>query len=111
MPARTPLLSDRRLRIEADLAAVTHETNELRAFCLDIHPAYGKRIIETMMEMENKVFLNVSSFEEKLGSVNQTVRTLVAQSANDCLALAQEAIGNKMSGLDSRMIGLNKKTR
>ena len=95
--------------MEAGLADLSDDMQQLRLFCLDIHPDYGKRIITTMQEMEQKVYLNVSSFESKVSDINKTVRTLVAQSANDCLALVQDAIGTKMAGLDSRMIGLNKK--
>ena len=109
MPPRTPPIADRLQRLEDKLASLTEETNELRLFCLDIHPDYSKRIIATMQEMERKVFLNVSTFEKQVGDINKTVRTLVAKSASDCLELVQSSISSKMAGLDSRMIGLNKK--
>ena len=109
MPPRAPLITDRLSRMEASLAALTEDMQQLRLFCLDIHPDFGRRIITTMHEMEQKVYLNVTTFESKVSDINNTVRSLVAQSANDCLALVQDAIGSKMSGLDSRMIGLNKK--
>ena len=109
MPPRTPPIADRLQRLEDKLAAFTEETHELRLFCLDIHPDYSKRIVTTMQEMEQKVFLNVSAFEKQVGDINKTVRTLVAKSASDCLELVQSSISGKMAGLDSRMIGLNKK--
>jgi hypothetical protein len=84
-----------------------HSVLDLRV--RDIRPDYGKRIILTMQEMEQKVFLNVTTFDKKLEEINQTVKSLVAKSANDCLTLVLDAVGNKMSGLESRMIGLNKK--
>ena len=109
MPPRAPLITDRLSRLEAGLATLTDDMQQLRLFCLDIHPDFGRRIITSMHEMEQKVYLNVTSFESKVSDINKTVRTLVAHSANDCLALVQDAIGTKMAGLDSRMIGLNKK--
>ena len=109
MPPRTPPIADRLQRLEDKLAALMEETQELRLFCLDIHPEYSKRIIASMQEMERKVFLNVTTFEKQVGDINKTVRTLVAKSASDCLELVQSSICGKMAGLDSRMIGLNKK--
>jgi hypothetical protein len=59
--------------------------------------------------MEQKVFYNVSTFEERLEDINKTVKQLVTQSANSCLELVNSAISTKMAGLDSRLIGLNKR--
>ena len=109
MPPKSPPIADRIQRLEDKLAALAEETQELRVFCLDIHPLTSKRIIKTMEEMEQKVFLNVTAFEKQVGEINHTVKTLVAKSASNCLELVQSAIGTKMAGLDSRMIGLNKR--
>jgi hypothetical protein len=59
--------------------------------------------------MEQKVFYNVTTFEERLEDINKTVKQLVTQSANSCLELVNSAISTKMAGLDSRLIGLNKR--
>ena len=109
MARRPMLIAERLQRLEQSLSDISDEVQELRQFCLDISPEYSTRIITTMQEMEKKVFLNVTNFESRLGEINQTVKQLVAQSANDCLALVQSALGSKMAGLDSRMIGLNKR--
>ena len=68
VPPRAPLIADRLSRIEAGLAALSDEIQQLRLFCLDIHPEYGERIITTMQEMEQKVYLNVTSFESRLAT-------------------------------------------
>ena len=65
------MMADRTQRIEAALKAQADELQELRLFCLDIHPYYSKRIIQTMQEMEQKVFYNVSTFEERLEDINK----------------------------------------
>ena len=103
------MMADRIQRLEAAQKAQADELQELRLFCLDIHPDYSKRIIQTMQEMEQKVFHNVSTFEERLDDINKTVKQLVTQSANSCLELVNSAISTKMAGLDSRLIGLNKR--
>ena len=103
------MMADRLQRLEAAQMAQANELQELRLFCLDIHPDYSKRIIQTMQEMEQKVFHNVSTFEERLDDINKTVKQLVTQSANSCLELVNSAISTKMAGLDSRLIGLNKR--
>jgi hypothetical protein len=103
------MMADRIQRLEAAQKAQADELQELRLFCLDIHPDYSKRIIQTMQEMEQKVFHNVSTFEERLEDINKTVKQLVTQSANSCLELVNSAISTKMAGLDSRLIGLNKR--
>jgi hypothetical protein len=109
MPPRPFMMADRIQRLEAAFNAQAEELQELRLFCLDIHPDYSKRIIKTMQEMEQKVFHNVSTFEERLEDINKTVKQLVTQSANSCLELVNSAISSKMAGLDSRLIGLNKR--
>jgi hypothetical protein len=62
-----------------------------------------------MLQIEQKVLFNVTTFEDRLEGINKTVKQLVSQSANDCLALVKDSIASKMSGLDSRLIGLNKR--
>jgi hypothetical protein len=62
-----------------------------------------------MLQIEQKVLFNVTTFEDRLDGINKTVKQLVTQSANDCLALVKDSIATKMSGLDSRLIGLNKR--
>jgi hypothetical protein len=103
------MMADRIQRLEAAQKAQADELQELRLFCLDIHPDYSKRIIQTMQEMEQKVFHNVSTFEARLEGINKTVKQLVTQSANSCLELVNTAISTKMAGLDSRLVGLNKR--
>jgi hypothetical protein len=109
MPPRPPLLTDRIQRLEVSVKALNDELHELRLFCLDLHPDYSKRVIDTMLQIEQKVLFNVSTFEDRLDGINRTVKQLVTQSANDCLALVKDSITSKMSGLDSRLIGLNKR--
>ena len=109
MPPRPPLLTDRIQRLEASVRAVSEELQEMRLFCLDIHPEYSKRVIDTMLQIEQKVLHNVTTFEDRLEGINKTVKQLVAQSANDCLDLVRESIATRISGLDSRLIGLNKR--
>jgi hypothetical protein len=109
MPAKALPFSERLLRLEAAINAQSKELQEMRLFCLDIHPEYSKRIIDSMQEMEQKVFQNVSNFEGRLEEINQTVKKLVTKSANDCFALVNEALSSKIAGLDSRLIGLNKR--
>jgi len=103
------LLTDRIQRIEVSVKALNDELQELRLFCLDLHPDYSKRVIDTMLQIEQKVLFNVTTFEDRLDGINKTVKQLVTQSANDCLALVKDSIATKMSGLDSRLIGLNKR--
>ena len=103
------MMADRIQRLETAFKAQAEDLQELRLFCLDIHPDYSKRIIKTMQEMEQKVFYNVSTFEDRLEDMNKTVKQLVTQSANDCLDLVNSALSSKMAGLDSRLIGLNKR--
>ena len=81
MPAKALPFSDRLLRLEASINAQSKELQEMRLFCLDIHPEYSKRIISSTQEMEQKVFKNVTSFESRLEEINQTVKKLVTQSA------------------------------
>ena len=109
MPPRPPLLTDRIQRLEVSVKALNDELQELRLFCLDLHPDYSKRVIDTMLQIEQKVLFNVSTFEDRLDGINRTVKQLVTQSANDCLALVKDSISSKMSHLDSRLIGLNKR--
>ena len=109
MPPRPPLLTDRIQRLEASVKALSEELQEMRLFCLDIHPEYSKRVIDTMLQIEQKVLHNVTTFEDRLEGINRTVKQLVAQSANDCLDLVKESIATRISGLDSRLIGLNKR--
>ena len=109
MPPRPPLLTDRIQRLEASVKALSEELQEMRLFCLDIHPEYSKRVIDTMLQIEQKVLHNVTTFEDRLEGINRTVKQLVAQSANDCLELVKESIATRISGLDSRLIGLNKR--
>ena len=109
MPAKALPFSERLLRLEAAINAQSMELQEMRLFCLDIHPEYSKRIIKSMQEMEQKVCQNVSNFESRLEEINQTVKKLVTKSANDCFALVNEALSSKIAGLDSRLIGLNKR--
>jgi len=109
MPPKAPPIAERISRLETNFLSLSSEIQDLRMFCLDIHPEHSKRIIATMQEMEQKLFLNVSAFDKKMADINQSVKVLVAQSANDCLSLVLDEVGSKMSGLDSRMIGLNKK--
>ena len=109
MPPRPPLLTDRIQRLEASVKALSEELQEMRLFCLDIHPEYSKRVIDTMLQIEQKVLHNVTTFEDRLEGINKTVKQLVAQSANDCLDFVKESIATRISGLDSRLIGLNKR--
>jgi hypothetical protein len=109
MPPRPPLLTDRIQRLEISVKALNDELHELRLFCLDLHPDYSKRVIDTMLQIEQKVLFNVATFEDRLDGINKTVKQLVTQSANDCLALVKDSITTRMSGLDSRLIGLNKR--
>jgi len=109
MPPRPPLLTDRIQRLEASVKALSEELQEMRLFCLDIHPEYSKRVIDTMLQIEQKVLHNVTTFEDRLEGINRTVKQLVAQSANDCLDLVKESNATRISGLDSRLIGLNKR--
>ena len=109
MPPRPLLLTDRIQKLEASVKSLNDELQELRLFCLDLHPEYSKRVIDTMLQIEQKVLFNVTTFEDRLEGINKTVKQLVSQSANDCLALVKDSIATKMSGLDSRLIGLNKR--
>jgi hypothetical protein len=109
MPAKALPFSERLLRLEAAINAQSRELQEMRLFCLDIHPEYSRRTIDSMQKMEVKVFQNVSNFEGRLEEINQTVKKLVTKSANDCFALVNEALSSKIAGLDSRLIGLNKR--
>jgi hypothetical protein len=109
MPAKALPFSERLLRLEAAINAQSIELQEMRLFCLDIHPDYSKRTIDSMRTMELKVYQNVSNFEGKLDEINQTVKKLVTKSANDCFALVNESLSSKIAGLDSRLIGLNKR--
>ena len=109
MPPRPLLLTDRIQKLEASVKALSEELQEMRLFCLDLHPDYCKRVIDTMLQIEQKVLFNVTTFENRLDEINKTVRQLVSQSANDCLALVKDSIASRMSGLDSRLIGLNKR--
>jgi len=109
MPAKALPFSERLLRLEAAINAQSIELQEMRLFCLDIHPDYSKRTIDSMQKMELKVYQNVSNFEGRLEEINQTVKKLVTKSANDCFALVNEALSSKIAGLDSRLIGLNKR--
>jgi len=103
------LLTDRIQRLEISVKALNDELHELRLFCLDLHPDYSKRVIDTMLQIEQKVLFNVATFEDRLDGINKTVKQLVTQSANDCLAFVKDSIITRMSGLDSRLIGLNKR--
>ena len=103
------MLTDRIQRLEASVKTLNDELQELRLFCLDLHPEYSKRVIDTLLQIEQKVLFNVTTFEDRLEGINKTVKQLVSQSANDCLALVKDSITSKMSGLDSRLIGLNKR--
>ena len=103
------MLTDRIQRLEISVKALNDELHELRLFCLDLHPDYSKRVIDTMLQIEQKVLFNVATFEDRLDGINKTVKQLVTQSANDCLALVKDSITTRMSGLDSRLIGLNKR--
>ena len=109
MPPRPLLLTDRIQKLEASVKTLSEELQEMRLFCLDLHPDYCKRVIDTMLQIEQKVLFNVTTFENRLDEINKTVRQLVSQSANDCLALVKDSIASRMSGLDSRLIGLNKR--
>ena len=109
MPPRPLLLTDRIQRLEVSVKALSDDLQEMRLFCLDIHPGYSKRVIDTMLQIEQKVLHNVTTFEDRLEGINRTVKQLVSQSANDCLDLARESIATRISGLDSRLIGLNKR--
>ena len=109
MPPKMPLLAERIQKLEALARAQSDEIQELRLFCLDLHPDYSKRVISTMLEIEQKVFANVSNFEERLAEINKTVKQLVSESANSCLEIVNSAMGSKMATLDSRLIGLNKR--
>ena len=62
-----------------------------------------------MQEMERNVVENISGFDSKMGEINNNIKTMVTQAANDCLALIHSALGSKIAGLDSRLIGLNKR--
>ena len=107
--ARPPLLSDRLTRLETKLDALVDETNKLTHFCLDISPEYGRRIVTAMQEMELNVIHNVTNFEARMEEINKTVRTLVKDSANDCMAMVQKSLNQRIAGLDGRLIGLNKR--
>ena len=107
--ARPPLLSDRINRLEKRLDSLAEETNKLTLFCLDISPEYGRRIVTAMHEMERNVIHNVTNFEARMEEINKTVKTLVKDSANDCMAMVQRSLNLRITGLDGRMIGLNKK--
>ena len=97
MPPRPLLLTDRIQKLEASVKSLNDELQELRLFCLDLHPEYSKRVIDTMLQIEQKVLFNVTTFEYRLEGINKTVRQLVSQSANDCLALVKDSIATKMS--------------
>ena len=107
--ARPPLLSDRINRLEKRLDSLVDETNQLTLFCLDISPEYGRRIVTTMQEMERNVIQNVTNFEARMEEINKTVKTLVKDSANACVEMVQRSLNQRITGLDGRMIGLNKK--
>ena len=107
--ARPPLLSDRLTRLETKLDALVDETNKLTHFCLDISPEYGRRIVTAMQEMELNVIHNVTNFEARMEEINKTVRTLVKDSANDCVAMVQKSLNQRIAGLDGRLVGLNKR--
>jgi len=107
--ARPPLLSDRINRLEKRLDSLAEETNQLTLFCLDISPEYGRRIVAAMQEMERNVIHNVTNFEARMEEINSTVKTLVKDSANDCMSMVQRSLNQRISGLDGRIIGLNKK--
>jgi len=109
MPPKTPLLTKRIQKLETLARSQSDELQELRLFCLDLHPDYSKRVISTMLEIEQKVFTNVSNFEGRLAEINKTVKQLVSESANSCLEIVNSAMGSKMAGLDNRLIGLNKR--
>jgi hypothetical protein len=109
MPPRPLLLTDRIQKLEASVKTLSEELQEMRLFCLDLRPDYCKKVIDTMLQIEQKVLFNVTTFENRLDEINKTVRQLVSQSANDCLALVKDSIASRMSGLDSRLIGLNKR--
>ena len=107
--ARPPLLSDRINRLEKRLDSLAEETNQLTLFCLDISPEYGRRIVTSMQEMERNVIQNVTNFEARMEEINKTVKTLVKDSANACMEMVQRSLNQRITGLDGRMIGLNKK--
>ena len=109
MAPKPLLLAERLQRMENRIATLTEETNQLTLFCLDISPEYGRRIISAMQEMERNVVENISGFDSKMGEINNNIKTMVTQAANDCLALIHSALGSKIAGLDSRLIGLNKR--
>ena len=109
MAPKPLLLAERLQRMENRIATLTEETNQLTLFCLDISPEYGRRIISAMQEMERKVFENISGFDSKMGEINNNIKTMVTQAANDCLSLIHSALNSKIAGLDSRLIGLNKR--
>ena len=106
--ARPPLLSDRINRLEKRLDSLAEETNQLTLFCLDISPEYGRRIVTAMQDMEKNVIQNVTNFEARMEEINKTVKTLVKDSANDCMAMVQSSLNQRITGLDGRMKGLNK---
>ena len=107
--ARPPLLSDRLTRLETKLDALIDETNKLTHFCLDISPEYGRRIVTAMQEMELNVIHNVTNFEARMEEINKTVKTLVKDSANDCMSMVQKSLNQRIAGLDGRLVGLNKR--
>ena len=82
-------MSDRITRLEKRLDSLTDETNKLTHFCLDISPEYGRRIVTAMQDMEKNVIQNVTNFEARMEEINKTVKTLVKDSANDCMAMVQ----------------------
>jgi hypothetical protein len=47
-----PLLAERIQKLESLARAQSEEIQELRLFCLDLHPDYSKRVISTMLEIE-----------------------------------------------------------
>ena len=102
-------MSDRITRLEKRIDSLTDETNKLTHFCLDISPEYGRRIVSVMQEMEMNVIQNVTNFEARMEEINKTVKTLVKDSANDCMAMVQRSLNQRIAGLDGRMIGLNKR--
>ena len=107
--ARPPLVSDRITRLEKKLDSLIDETNKLTHFCLDISPEYGRRIVTATQEMEMNVIHNVTNFEARMEEINKTVKTLVKDSANDCMAMVQRSLNQRIAGLDGRLIGLNKR--